>query len=363
MKKVFIVLLFLMCIPFITAHASVDKVEKIEKLNLNVPTYTIPSDGSFPQASGYGDGKYRLTGGYDQEPYRGLFFLEKGSEKHLYNVDDSGYLKINSQVVDLDNQVIYFDGWGMAYEGVQIVEGKRYHFIHGVIQKGWSKLTNVSYFKEDKKRDYWSYSDLNTGELQTGLVQIDGEYFLFSDSYSNDTWNGNYYSSYYPGSLCQDQFVYVDGKTYYADSDGHPVTGLKKLVRSIYNSEKLFYFDENGVMQQEKLVKIGDDYYYFEFWGGAVTNTIGIVIDGKIYGFDSEGKNYKSTWVGEYYFNDDGTGADGFVTIDGNHYHFGYYSYQYSRGLIKLKNPETQELEDYLFEKNGHAYAGIHNLL
>jgi glucan-binding YG repeat protein len=130
----------------------------------------------------------------------------------------------------------------MAYEGVQEIEGKKYHFINGVIQKGWSKLTNVSYFDEDKKRDYWSYSDLTTGELQTGLVRIDDEYFLFADSYSNDTWKGNYYSSSYPGSLCQDQFVYVDEKTYYADSDGHPVTGLKKVVRSIYNSEEIILF-------------------------------------------------------------------------------------------------------------------------
>ncbi|WP_022777869.1 N-acetylmuramoyl-L-alanine amidase family protein [Butyrivibrio sp. AE3009] len=131
-----------------------------------------------------------------------------------------------------------------------------------------------------------TYYELSTGEPATGVLVIDGDYYLFNKRGVRQT------ATFYED----------DGKTYYFGKDGKRITGWMTKWASTY------YFDEDGVMQTG-FTDIDGDTYYFKADGRQV-HTAWITIADKKYYAKSDGKIAKSEtitkWGKKYSFDADG---------------------------------------------------------
>ncbi len=131
-----------------------------------------------------------------------------------------------------------------------------------------------------------TYYELSTGELATGVLVIDGDYYLFNKRGVRQT------ATFYED----------DGKTYYFGKDGKRITGWMTKWSSTC------YFDEDGVMQTG-FTDIDGDTYYFKADGRQV-HTAWITIADKKYYAKSDGKIAKSEtitkWGKKYSFDADG---------------------------------------------------------
>ena len=92
--------------------------------------------------------------------------------------------------------------------------------------------TKDGWYKGDVAPQY--YVD---GELQKGLLEVDGDWFYFGED-----------------GFMKTGFVEIDGKTYYFDSKGKMVTGFMEIAGSTY------YFDKSGVMATGKVTINGIEY-------------------------------------------------------------------------------------------------------
>ena len=159
----------------------------------------------------------------------------------------------------------------------------------------------------------------------------------------------------------------IDGKIYYFNSAGEMQKGWQKVSGSWY------FFKTNGAA--EKGWKLDNGKLYFLDRTTAVMATGVKTIDGKIYGFDSSGKQIKGwqalggkwyffkadgaaekgwkVWKDKWYFLDRSTAvmATGLQTIDGKIYYFN------SSGAM-LKGWQKTGGKWYFFKSNGAAEKG-----
>jgi len=168
------------------------------------------------------------------------------------------------------------------------------------------------------------------------------------------------------GKAKRSEFVEIKGSTYYFDEMGYMVTGFREI------DDKTYYFRKDGSMAVG-WKQVGDDWYLFDNEGAArngwvrqkktyyyigddLKMTTGVTeIDGRIYGFNSDGSMAKNRWVkgGKewYYFDGKGepskyvTKHDGVLYLtdkDGNPLS-GWY--KYGKG-------------QHYFEQNGKLVSG-----
>ncbi len=245
---------------------------------------------------------------------------------------------------------------GLIYLGDDI-----YYAVAGVQHTGWMALKSEG--KEDK--DYY-YFDLTTGKAVNGKQRIDGYNFEFTDHILTKgelvvTSDGKMHYRWGNGWLMR-KWVEVDGKWYYTTYDK---VGLGYFATDILNTPVIgdidtyyyhvfgddcswdsdyngLYTDKNGniylienglALKDPGLVKIGDDYYYFDEWSRGfrntnrwITKTNGLLPEG-IYKFGNDGK---------IIFPEPTVYPDGLNWIDGQLYYYLGNELQKNVGLIEI---------------------------
>ena len=181
----------------------------------------------------------------------------------------------------------------------------------GAITFGWINWNNRNYYISEEKGKY------------TGLEQVDGEYYPFSEE------NGAIQEGmqkmpdgttryYYNNGAFHRGWFYQNNQTYYFDEkNGSMVTGWQSISGATY------YFQEDGAAKTGWLKENGKLYY---FGADAQLCTGWQTIDGKRYCFRTDGSAVigwqKAANGFSYYFQADGSMAIGWLDIDKNRYYF-----------------------------------------
>lgn len=215
-----------------------------------------------------------------------------------------------------------------------------------------------------------------SGYMATGWLQIGGDYYFFEKSGAMKTsaWEGDYYLLE-DGKMAKDQWV--DNNKYYVDKSGkwhqahwesnskgwwyvnedttYPVSEFKTI------NGKTYYFDGSGYMATG-WVKAENEYYFFDKSGVMKTSAW----EGDYY-LKEDGRMAVSEWIGEYYVGadgkwipahwvkknnrwtydfGDGTYPTGFYTINGKEYYFDDAGYM-ADGWIEIGS------DYYFFDSSG----------
>lgn len=177
----------------------------------------------------------------------GQWKTDETGDRHYYASDgqryEDGWKNIQSSW--------YFFKDGSAVTEDCLIDGKRYHFEEDgasnreevLMADGWNKMAGQVYYRRD-------------GLFLTGIQKIENDSYYFYedgnlarqarivDSVSMDSYFVDESGKMVFGAWCMDEDVY-----YYAGADGRLVTGLQTI------NGKRYYFDEEGVMYDEDVIR------------------------------------------------------------------------------------------------------------
>lgn len=187
-----------------------------------------------------------------------------------------GYELFNQWIQDGDDY--YFVGEDGAVKKMDWVNvgGKSYYLkADGKRAKDWIKIDDYWYdFNADgsmvtsawkKNKDKWCYLKDN-GQAATNWLQLGDKWYYFKD----------------PSGELQTGWFRADGSWYYSDSDGVMQTGWASS-----NDGWSYLDDSTGKMKKNEWVTVNGNTYYFNVNGIMVTGTR--YIDGTKYVFNSDG--------------------------------------------------------------------------
>jgi glucan-binding YG repeat protein len=260
--------------------------------------------------------------------------------QHLYGADGK-YMDYSTYYLDSDTE---------PETGVTEIDGQYYHFdstglmLYGSFSAdgtydGW--VTNST-----GSRYYQLSSDRKFAYLFVGFHKLDGEYYYFSKNGYLKT-----------GDVDEDNGETVSIETignyeYAIDKDGH-ITRSQWLHIDDYD----YYFNKSGQMLAEGIHKIGDSYYLFDDDGTLLcsdseTERQRIWYDDHYYLVDSNGIITRSKFVTigsqKYYFNKRGIMIeDQIITINGSRYYFNSNGHMIKDRAYKVGNYK------YYFNANG----------
>lgn len=196
--------------------------------------------------------------------------------KRCYFDKKKGYEVYNQWVQDDDDW--YFVGEDGAVKKMQWVNdgGKNYYLkADGKMTKGWFKIDDYWYYFSNSgvmETSAWKWDDgkwyylKDNGEAATGWLQLDDKYYYFSD----------------PSGELQTGWFRADGNWYCTNDDGSMKTGW------VYSKDGWCYLDDTtGAMKKNEWVTIDGKTYYFNINGTMVTGSR--YIDGTKYIFNSDG--------------------------------------------------------------------------
>lgn len=218
------------------------------------------------------------TGGWTQ--YDGNWFYFKAP-----------YQLAKGEFLDIDGRTFYFDYNSHMVKGSIWVDGKNYFTdINGAIIKN-------QWFMQ---RDDWYYAKEDGSLYTDGIYEINGKKYYF---YGNGRMGTGLISHYSGGS-----------NTLYIADD----SGVLYSAGWVEMGSDWYYIKSDGTGARSQWIS---DYYYVDHNGAMVTGSQ--LIDGVYYYFDNSGCLVYSASSGTagwqfnngywYYFNEDGTPADGWV--------------------------------------------------
>lgn len=307
-----------------------EKTGKMAKGYVNFPSSVDPDKSSTVYFDEQGnlvfgqkeiDGDMKCFNLYDGTMFKGLTYLNEnyGGPKTVY-YDDDGNMTYGSVLVN--GTYMYFDETG------------------NMVTNSLVKIGPYTYFyDENGKRQYgqkflnghWMYFDLQTGLMQTGLVDLPEE----ADVRGEKTvyYDKNGYQVYGP--------VRVDGKNKYFDEwDGHMVRGLVH-TKDEKGTVHTVYYDENGNMVYGPQMINGKE-MYFKSDGEQIRNML-VEYENKIYYYDQNGYKYR-----------------GQIRINGKWKYFDIDNGQMHTGLTYLglqAEPAGEKIVYY--DENGDMVTGL----
>ena len=275
----------------------------------------------------------------------------------------------NEQLLDISvnskNIIILKNGW--------ITENdNKYYYNNGSYLTNWQTIDGKKYYFDEE------------GVMQKGIIEIDGNKYLF----------GVNSGMLYTNGLA----TTPDKKTYYTNSEGIIQTGWQTI------NGKKYYFDEEGVMQNVTdtningwIIKNGNTYYYvngviqkgiteidgYKYLFGVnsgilYTNGLASTPDGNMYYTNNEGIiqiGWQIVNRKTYYFNENGVMQKGIIEVDGEKYLFGVnFGILYTNGLATTPDGKTYYTNNegiiqtswqtigekkYYFDENGVMQKGI----
>lgn len=250
----------------------------------------------------------------------GLTLKTVGSYLYCYNANgraQTGWKQIDGKWYYFRKKAEGRAPAGSALVGFQKMDGHTYYFTRkGIMQTGWRTLKNCRY--------YFSREGAagEAGVMYTGLQKVNDRLYYFDSS----------------GKM-QTGWVTRGSRTYYFIKDassaeyGAAVTGWKTL-----QGEK-YYFSVNGIMQKNCWIK---GKYYVDGEGHRLKSCVtpdGYVLDangvkqwlanglvksnGKLYYYIKGKKQtgFQTINGKRYYFDEDGVGGNGWVTVDRRDYY------------------------------------------
>ena len=233
----------------------------------------------------------------DNEPLTGTQRLPSQADPNTM-----GFYRFDDQGVFVGN-----------FTGLIRLDGKLYYAVDGVGKTGWQTVTTAG------QTNYY-YFDPTTGAAVDGTQTIGGYTYTFTGNVLTrgqlvTDANGTRYR--WAGQWLKDEWLNLDGKETYILRGGYFVTGLQKRF---YTDGKVYYFAfgedgwwmkdytgfydyegstyliENGLVNEYPgMVKMGEDYYYF--------NSRGTMIKGRTYWVDKSNGYVQN---GNYTFDETG---------------------------------------------------------
>lgn len=271
------------------------------------------------------------------EYFNGTNILGKGSDYVLNDQATGTYFTVNENGAFLPKQMtsdsaqtgFYYDGKGMTYYSTSGYQAKSSFVLYN---------GNHYYFDED-------------GHMVTGMREIDGQTYYFlpngieiRDAIYEDA-EGNQYYFGKTGSR-------YEGGHYYVFNTTETVDGVAKTVTNWR------YFGKDGIMARG-LVKIGEDYQYYDENGNQVKGQLVKDKDGNTHYFKGDsGAMVASEFAlingGWYYFNEDGVAVKGAQTINGQQLYFDENGVQ-AKGIFVTNEDGTRSYYD---AKSGEKFVG-----
>lgn len=196
-----------------------------------------------------------------------------------------------------DGSIIYYDTDGNKLTGTQEIDGKYYVFSEsGVLLTGWQTVNGNRY-----------YYDKETGESQFGWLDWNGSrYYIQEDTGKQTGW-----------LVLENNNI---SRRYFFNADGVLQTGFFRAEEG----SPIYYAEADGAVLKGGIHEIdGAPYWFYE--DGAL-HTGWQTIDGKRYCFRTDGSAVigwqKAANGFSYYFQADGSMAIGWLDIDKNRYYF-----------------------------------------
>lgn len=180
------------------------------------------------------------------------------------------------------------------------------------------------------------------------------------------SWHSNdkgWWWQYSDGKYVTNDFVEVDGATYYFKADGYMAKGWQKVEKKSENGSytwtNWYYFESNGAMVKDSWKQINGKWYYFGADGAMYTGTR--YVDDKqqvfapsgqwVHGWtwDSYTDDYGNDVAGWYYANSDGTPYDydseddmngGWLQSGDKWYYINSWNGQMATGWVTVKDVE-----------------------
>lgn len=366
-------------------------------------------DGDYYLFDSYGN-LQRNQYEFDEKTLQYFYFGESGKAeeciqfKEGWNLCNGKWYYISSGVL-AQNRWIESNGhkYYFVYDGSMLSDceqdifeegiytSNRYRFdSNGCMVVGWFKVGSAWYYYLPSgiaanglqniagKNYVFSY-----GRMQTGLIILDGKYYLTSDSgevldYDNlaEGWNKIVDKKYYVvnGVIQKSQWITVDGIKYYLGYDGSAYTSQRYNDRGwMYQFDEegrvltgwqtfygiTYYYDSDGksitqAYADSTVKTINGKQYYFS-GGGALDRCSSLAIDGQLYKSAADGSlvlfsSKTNGWLNEWYYASDGMLVSGWKTIDGADYYF--LSSGKTTGLNIIDG------SSYYFDKHGKLAKG-----
>lgn len=237
--------------------------------------------------------------------------LEKGTYKGYYGIDGEYYcLDENGAPITGDVEIEEGTAPGKYY----FQEEPGTNGIAGQMVRGqWHHRTT-------SKGEQWRYFKADGRLYERGIVATrldesmgDGKYLLGAAGYIQrnkmlKASNGYYYASDENGKVLTNQLAKFGSSRYYFSSDGRRVIWKNCWHRCTGADNRFYYFGSTPGQVVEK-----------KGWQLVKSNS------GKIYGwfyYPGSGDHYMDKWVGDVYFEPDGSLASGVMEVDGKVYFF-----------------------------------------
>ena len=267
--------------------------------------YICPNRGITSNGENYASA---ADGTVEKLPYHGW----KAVDGNLYYIDQGKLIKGGTYIIGNKTYVFSPSGRMMTSKnGVQVkeeVSDDKQDIDYAAAEDGTVlKNTWMKFYDEKNASTYWQYFD-GDGLPVSGMITLKGrQYYLDSKFrlYENRAvWEG------------------INGN-YAADESGV----LKPLNRNGWTRVgKNRYYCWDGIIQSEKILKIGNEYYAFDEEARMYANQ-DFTMNGVTYRADASGKLLQNTsWKDAngdlYYYDADGAGYEGTHKINGVTYYF-----------------------------------------
>ena len=274
----------------------------------------------------------------------------------------------------------YYYGPSCINKGLKEIDGKQYYFFDGLLCETGIYYMELAtgngrtFYEIDKNNEFVGKYEKNglvecadglyyniDGEPQTGLFNVDGDYYYFNIQYK-------------AVKDCKYKVSNRNGITdlpygeYEFDSEG-------KLIHKngVYVSGSNYYYYENSKKTNAGLVKIGDDYYYSKDNGliavngtYTVTKTSCDLPAGEKYKFGSDGKMLNGLVdEGKYtfYYENGKRVKAGIVEIDGDYYYIDDNCLPKTNGTYTIRKSTVAEIPigtKCKFDADGKMYNGVY---
>ena len=321
----------------------------------------------------------------------------------------------------------YYGEDGKAYTGLHTINGKQYYFseyyvlsTNCIIRDGDDKIyycdsdgvvtdvTDDGWVQNEGKKYYVKFGDF----LRNCVEQIDGKYYGFDYNgilYVNEAFNTSYsdgtsysYRAKEDGSLYVNVWYTDSYNWYYYGEDGKAYTGIHTINGKQYyfdrygwlykngiirDNDKTYYCDEEGIatdvtgggwVQKDGnwlyikdgvfltncVVKIGDNYYGFDYDRSMYVDEEFDVWDSesgeyKYYRAGGNGVLYTNKWIsgenGVNYYGEDAKRCTGLQTINGIQYFFD------SEGILIVSQAIVLDGVNYYCDANGIVHEMPNN--
>ena len=217
-------------------------------------------------------------------------------------IDHGKFLR--STWVVRDGEYSYTDEHANPSVGLVTIDGYNYYFDKkGIMQTGWVG-----------RRYFDAY-----GRSVLGWQTIDGEIYYFGDE-----------------GIMQKGWLKYEGQIYYLSRKGTMVTGWQTIFGKKYR------FSDEGVMQMGLYEEDGKTYLLSPIGGEMLTGEQ--EYEGRYYLMDDQGV-VQTGWHNNKYYQEDGTAATGWMTVDGSLRYFDETG-NMKTGLFTVDDEEFYTEED-----------------